>query len=84
MYAMYFLFHLSFTTITVLTFSQTHKPISLLTTCPIFIFIISSLSPVSVTQMQTALGSSTRVWTAYQQTCLQRKLILPSSAAITQ
>lgn len=34
--------------------------------------------------MQTALGSSTSVWTAYQQTCLQRKLILPSSAAITQ
>lgn len=84
MYTMYFLFHLSFITITIFNFSQTHKPVSLLTTCHIFIITKSSLSPVSVTQMQTALGSSTRVWTAYRQTCLQRKLILPSLAAITQ
>lgn len=49
----------------IFNFSQTHKPISLLTACPIII-IISSLSPVSVEQMQIAVGSSTRLGTAYQ------------------
>lgn len=81
MYAIFDFIHLL---LPIFNFSQTHKPISLLTACPIIIIIISSPSPVSVEQMQIAVGSSTRVWTAYQQICLQRKLILPSSAAITQ